>query len=78
MKQLRGHYHRRVDDIYQKLKKAGANVGDFQFLVRRSDGAVFVNDPTNFGLRRQGPQGDIQNIIERFKKILRDKNKGAE
>lgn len=62
-----------LEDIYQKLKKAGANVGDFQFLVRRSDGEVFVNDPTNFGLRRQRPQGDIQNIIERFKKILKDK-----
>lgn len=67
-----------LEDIYQKLKKAGANVGDFQFLVRRSDGAVFVNDPTNFGLRRQGPQGDIQNIIERFKKILKYKNKQGE
>ena len=63
--------------IYQKLKKASANVGDFQFLVRRRDGEVFVNDPTNFGLRRQGPQGDIQNIIERFKKILKYQNKGA-
>lgn len=64
-----------LEDIYQKLKNAGANVGDFQFIIRKSDGTVFLNDPTSFGFRKQGPQGDVQNIVERFKKILKNKNK---
>jgi hypothetical protein len=66
-----------LEDIYRKLERANANVGDFQFVVRRSDGAVFVNDPTSFGIRRQGPIGDIENIKNRFKKILREKNEGG-
>jgi hypothetical protein len=67
-----------IDDleaIYSKLQKNGANVGDFQFIIRKSDGAVFVNDPVSF-TRGGGPSGDIRNIIDRFKKILREKNSG--
>ncbi|AFZ25573.1 hypothetical protein Cylst_3423 [Cylindrospermum stagnale PCC 7417] len=62
-----------LEDIYQKLQKANANVGDFPFVIRRSDGAVFLNDPTSFNIRKQGPKGDIENIIGRFRKILREK-----
>jgi hypothetical protein len=66
-----------LDDIYRKLTSAGANVGDFQFVIRRSDGAVFVNDPTSFSYPRGGTKGDIVNIIDRFKKILRENNQGG-
>lgn len=65
---------RTIDDlerIYQRLVENRANVGDFQFIVRRSDGAVFVNDPVSV-TRGAGPSGNIRNIIERFKRILRD------
>src|SRR5205814_610652 len=70
-----------IDDlerVYQKLKDNSANIGDFQFIVRRSDGAVFVNDPAggaeisiNYG---GGPSGKIRGIIDRFKRILKDKS----
>jgi len=66
-----------LDEIYRKLTSAGANVGDFQFVIRRSDGAVFVNDPTSFSYPRGGTKGDILNIIDRFKKILRENNQGG-
>ena len=61
-----------LEEIYQKLQQNKVNIGDFQFIVRRSDGAVFVNDPVSF-TRGSGPKGDIRNIIDRFKKILRDR-----
>ena len=60
--------------IWNTLQTHRANIGDFQFIIRSSDGAVFVNDPVSFvrGTRR-GPSGNIQSIINRFKKILKDK-----
>ncbi|MEQ8973403.1 MAG: hypothetical protein RIE73_23740 [Coleofasciculus sp. C1-SOL-03] len=61
-----------LEEIYQKLQQNQVNIGDFQFIVRRSDGAVFVNDPVSF-TRSRGLSGDIGNIIGRFKKILRDR-----
>jgi hypothetical protein len=66
-----------IDDlerIHKILLKNRANVGDFQFIIRRSDGSVFVNDPVSY-IQGKGPSGDIVNIIERFKKILREKQK---
>jgi hypothetical protein len=65
-----------IDDlerIYSKLKENNANIGDFQFIIRKSDGSVFVNDPVSFTLGK-GPSGDVRNIIDRFRKILREKN----
>lgn len=70
---------RTIDDlerIYKVLQENRANVGDFQFIVRRSDGAVFVNDPVSV-TRGGGPKGDIRNIIESFKAILRRKQAGG-
>ena len=64
---------RTIDDlekIYRILQDNHANVGDFQFIVRRADGAVFVNDPVSFNVGR-GPSGKIRDIIDRFKKIQR-------
>lgn len=71
---------RTVDDlerIYQRLSDENLNIGDFQFIVRRSDGAVFVNDPVSVNVG-SGPSGKIRNIIDRFKKILRDSESGSE
>ncbi|WP_437942617.1 eCIS core domain-containing protein [Sorangium sp. So ce341] len=58
--------------IYDILEKNKVNVGDFQFIVRASDGAVFVNDPTGltFGA---APSGKIKTIIERFESIVKKK-----
>jgi hypothetical protein len=64
-----------LDGIYQKLTDAKMNVGDFQFIIRKSDGAVFVNDPTGFTPNSK-PSGDIKNIIDQFRRILRLKNEG--
>lgn len=66
-----------LEKIYSRLQQSQANVGDFQFIVRKSDGAVFVNDPVSF-TRGKGPSGDIRNIIDRFKKILNEKNRGGQ
>jgi hypothetical protein len=71
---------RTVDDlerIYKRLSDENLNIGDFQFIVRRSDGAVFVNDPVSVNAG-SGPSGKIRNIIDRFKKILRDAESGSE
>ncbi len=68
-----------IDDlerIYRTLQQNQANVGDFQFIVRRSDGAVFVNDPVSV-TRGGGPSGNILNITERFKAIWRQKQAGG-
>jgi hypothetical protein len=65
---------RTIDDlerIYKRLSDDNLNIGDFQFIVRRSDGAVFVNDPVSV-TRGSGPSGKIRNIIDRFRKIVRD------
>lgn len=62
-----------LEEIYRKLQENNANIGDFQFIIRRSDGAVIVNDPVSFTRTRRGPSGDIMNIIERFRKILRNR-----
>lgn len=66
-----------LEQIYSKLQQNQANIGDFQFIIRKSDGAVFVNDPVSF-TRGKGPSGDIRNIINRFKKILKEKNTGGQ
>jgi hypothetical protein len=66
---------RTIDDlrrIYRVLEQNHANVGDFQFIVRRSDGAVFVNDPVSVTVGGSAPSGDISSIIQRFERILRD------
>jgi hypothetical protein len=62
-----------IDDlerIRSILEQNGANVGDFQFIIRKSDGAVLVNDPVSFH-EGSGPSAKIDTIIARFKKILR-------
>jgi hypothetical protein len=61
-----------LERIHRILSENKTNVPDFQFIVRRSDGAVFVNDPANLLTRGTGPSGSIRNIIDRYKKILRD------
>lgn len=70
---------RTVDDLHairQRLVEARMNVGDFQFIIRRSDGAVFVNDPTNvtFG---SGPSGYLDSIIQKFETIRRQQATAA-
>ena len=62
--------------IRQTLADNHMNVGDFQFIVRRSDGAVFLNDPTGFTPNSK-PSGDIDNIIDRFAAILRRRTSGT-
>jgi hypothetical protein len=64
-----------LDAIYKKLSDANLNVGDFQFIVQKSDGAVFVNDPTGVtpGSR---PSGDISGIIDQFRAIVRRRKEG--
>ena len=69
---------RTIDDlnaIYQRLVDANLNVGDFQFIIRRSDGAVFVNDPTGVTPNSR-PSGRITGIIDRFRAILRHRTEG--
>jgi hypothetical protein len=70
---------RTIDDlerIYKTLQDNKANIGDFQFIVRRSDGAVFMNDPVGF-TPGSAPSGKIRNIIDTYRKILRDKTSGT-
>jgi hypothetical protein len=64
-----------LEDVYQKLTDAKMNVGDFQFIIRKSDGAVFVNDPTGF-TSNSAPSGSIRNIIDRCRAILRRRTEG--
>ncbi|HKO43861.1 MAG TPA: hypothetical protein VJU84_11345 [Pyrinomonadaceae bacterium] len=64
---------RTIDDlerIYTTLQQNRTNIGDFQFIVRRSDGAVFVNDPVSVTVG-SGPSGNVRGIIDRFRRILR-------
>ncbi len=65
-----------LDRIFRTLQANRANIGDFQFIVRRSDGAVFMNDPTGF-TPGSAPSGAIENIIGRFRRILRDRQAGG-
>lgn len=70
---------RTIDDlerIYKTLQDNKANIGDFQFIVRRSDGAVIMNDPVGF-TPGSAPSGKIRNIIDVYRKILRDKTSGT-
>jgi Domain of unknown function (DUF4157) len=64
-----------LEGIYQKLDSAKMNVGDFQFIIRKSDGAVFVNDPTGF-TSNSAPSGSIRNIIDRCRAVLRRRTEG--
>lgn len=64
-----------LDAIRDKLEKAHLNVGDFQFIVRRSDGAVFVNDPVSV-TPNSAPSGKLKEIIDRFRGIQRRNSKG--
>ena len=57
-----------LDDIFEVLQKNSLNVGDFQFIVRESDGTVFINDPVSV-TKGKGPSGKIRQIIEIFKGI---------
>jgi uncharacterized protein DUF4157 len=59
-----------LEAIYTRLGEAHLNVGDFQFIIRRSDGAVFLNDPTGV-TPNSGPSGNIRGIIDRFAAIVR-------
>lgn len=64
-----------IDDlhrIYDLLVKNKVNVGDFQFIVRKSDGAVFVNDPTGLTFNST-PSTKIRTIISQFEGILKRK-----
>jgi hypothetical protein len=61
--------------IRQRLADNRMNIADFQFIVQRSDGAVFVNDPTGF-TPNSAPSGKIDSIIERFAAIHRRRTGG--
>jgi hypothetical protein len=65
-----------LERIYQILTENRVNVGDFQFIVRRSDGAVFLNDPVSVAAGR-GPSGNVRSIIDRFRRILRQRTEGG-
>jgi hypothetical protein len=65
-----------LDRIHRILEQRGANIGDFQFIVRQSDGKVFMNDPVGF-TPNSGPSGSIENIIGRFRRIVRDRQRGG-
>lgn len=70
---------RTIDDlerIYSILQARRANIGDFQFIVRRSDGAVFVNDPVSVTVGG-GPSGNVRGIIDRFRRIWRNNQSGG-
>jgi hypothetical protein len=70
---------RTIDDlerIYQTLNRERVNIGDFQFIVRSSDGAVFINDATGF-TPGSGPSPYIRSIIDRFRRILRERQTGG-
>jgi hypothetical protein len=64
-----------LETIRQRLVDAKLNVGDFQFIVQRTDGAVFINDPTGV-TPNSGPSGDVDNIIDRFRAIVRRRQQG--
>jgi hypothetical protein len=64
-----------LDRIYQILTDRRANIGDFQFIVRRSDGAIFVNDISGVTLG-SSPSPKIKNIIQSFRDILESARTG--
>ena len=64
-----------IDDLHRIqaiLVVNRVNIADFQFIVRRSDGRVFVNDPTGLTFNSE-PSAKIQMIIDRFVAILKMK-----
>lgn len=65
-----------LQNIRARLEAAQLNIGDFQFILQRSDGAVFVNDPTGVTPNSR-PSGDIANIIDRFTAIRRRQREGT-
>lgn len=70
---------RTIEDLQRiraRLVDARLNIGDFQFIVSRSDGSVFVNDPTGVTPNSK-PSGDIDNIIDRFTAIHRRRTAGG-
>lgn len=64
-----------LEAIQARLTAARLNIGDFQFIIRYSDGAVFVNDPTGI-TPNSGPGGSVIGIIGRFRAILRRRMQG--
>lgn len=64
-----------LERIYRILSEGRTNIGDFQFIVRRADGAVFVNDPVSV-TSGSGPSGTVRSIIDRFRRILRQRTEG--
>ncbi|AHH97294.1 hypothetical protein [Kutzneria albida] len=64
-----------LENIHRKLSEVPMNVGDFQFIIRKSDGAVFVNDPVAITLGRP-PSPKIRDIINRFRRVLRLRREG--
>lgn len=66
-----------LEGVYARLQSARLNVGDFQFIIRRSDGAVFLNDPTGV-TSSSGPSGSIRGIIDRFAAIVRRRTRGTQ
>jgi len=59
-----------LEHIYDLLQINRLNVGDFQFIIRKLDGSVFVNDPVSV-TKGKGPSGKIRQIIETFRGIAR-------
>lgn len=68
-----------IDDLHairDILTRNKVNVADFQFIVRRSDGAVFVNDPTGLTFDSK-PSPNFDAIVAKFEAILRAKAKAT-
>jgi hypothetical protein len=54
--------------VYGILSTKNVDVDDFQFLIRESDGAVFVNDPSSLTFGRS-PNVLIRQTIDRLKQL---------
>lgn len=62
-----------LDSIYSIMVSKKMNIGDFQFIIQKSDGAVFLNDPVSVTINK-GPSENVKNIIEKFKSIYDKKD----
>lgn len=59
-----------LENIFKLLQEHNLNVGDFQFIVQKSNGSVFINDPVSV-IKGKGPSGKIKQIIETFRGIAK-------
>ena len=64
-----------LESIYDRMSVIPLNIGDFQFIIRRSDGAVFLNDPVSVTIDKK-PAAKILDMIATFKGINNRRKKG--